>query len=204
MDSRFEIEIKLRVISPAKIRQRIRSLGFHPVTPRLLERNTLFDFSDARLRSEHVALRLRTTGGKSLLTLKGKPRASSKHKVREEIETTVDSPQRLRRILDHLGLREVFSYTKHRTAYAPSGRPAKGRSELLLYDETPVGNFLELEGSARWIDEIARRLGYCQKDYITSSYPSLYLAKRRSQPSAARLPANPGSLAGRARRSGQN
>ena len=34
----------------------------------------------------------------------------------------------------------------------------------------------ELEGSGRWIDRTARKLGFTTGDYITLSYSSLYLA----------------------------
>lgn len=126
-----------------------------------------------------MALRLRTAGGSGLLTLKGMPRPSGKYKVREEIETPVDDPERLRGIFRRVGLREVFSYRKRRTAYVPPDRSNKDKRALLLYDETPAGNFLELEGPARWIDETARKLGYGPEDYITASYPSLYLRERK-------------------------
>jgi hypothetical protein len=61
------------------------------------------------------------------------------------------------------------------------GKPP-ARSEL---DETPIGNFLELEGSPRWIDRTARLLGFSSSDYINRSYGYLYLAfcrERRIRP----------------------
>jgi len=47
----------------------------------------------------------------------------------------------------------------------------------VVFDETPIGNFLELEGPQRWIDEVARQLGYARRDYITDSYAALYRKK---------------------------
>jgi adenylate cyclase class 2 len=47
----------------------------------------------------------------------------------------------------------------------------------VVFDETPIGNYLELEGPQRWIDEVARQLGYSRRDYITESYAALYLKK---------------------------
>jgi adenylate cyclase, class 2 len=44
----------------------------------------------------------------------------------------------------------------------------------LVYDETPIGNFVELEGPPRWINEVAQQLGYARTDYITASYGTLY------------------------------
>ncbi len=179
MAAHRETEIKLRVRKPAQMKRLIESLGFRRITPRLREENTLFDFPGGKLMRERGALRLRTVGGKSLLTFKRTPRASGKYKVREEIETLVADPEPLRRIFQRLGLREVFAYQKHRVTYAPPGRASNAKRACLLYDETPAGNFLELEGPARWIDETARRLGYDSEAYITESYPSLYLRERK-------------------------
>jgi adenylate cyclase class 2 len=44
-----------------------------------------------------------------------------------------------------------------------------------MLDETPVGVYLELEGSPRWIDRSARQLGFSEPDYIVRSYGRLYL-----------------------------
>ena len=44
-----------------------------------------------------------------------------------------------------------------------------------------VGVFVELEGNPVWIDSMARRLGFSERDYITDTYARLYLdwCKRR-------------------------
>ncbi|MGH9660150.1 MAG: class IV adenylate cyclase, partial [Bryobacteraceae bacterium] len=67
-----------------------------------------------------------------------------------------------------LGYRPVFRYEKRRAVY-------NGRGGLICVDETPIGNFLELEGPPAWIDRTARRLGFRDGDYITASYGELYL-----------------------------
>jgi adenylate cyclase class 2 len=46
---------------------------------------------------------------------------------------------------------------------------------VAVVDETPVGNYIELEGGAEWIDRWAAALGYGAAEYITLSYGSLYL-----------------------------
>ena len=55
-----------------------------------------------------------------------------------------------------------------------------------MLDETPVGVFLELEGTAHWIDRTAHRLGFGASHYITRSYGGLYLEwckRQRVKPS---------------------
>jgi adenylate cyclase class 2 len=41
-------------------------------------------------------------------------------------------------------------------------------------DETPIGNYAELEGTAEWIDRTAVRLGIDPAQYLTLSYGRLF------------------------------
>ncbi len=43
-----------------------------------------------------------------------------------------------------------------------------------MVDETPIGNYAELEGSAEWIDRAAARLGVDPAEYLTLSYGRLF------------------------------
>jgi len=173
-----ETEIKLSVSNAGAVKRRLADLGFRKIEPRHFERNFLFDFSDLRLRKSSCVVRLRQEGNRSLVTFKGPPLQSSTYKIRREIETGVEDGHRFREILEALGLRAVFSYEKYRTTYAAlRNKTGAQTSGLVVFDETPVGNFLELEGPKRWIDKVAQGLGYRRKDYITASYVALYFAK---------------------------
>ena len=70
-----------------------------------------------------------------------------------------------------LGLRPWFRYEKYRSTYALPG--IKGVE--LDFDETPVGDYLELEGHRVSIDRAARRLGFTKADYIVRSYGGLFM-----------------------------
>ena len=86
----------------------------------------------------------------------------------------MEDGHRVHEILLHLGLQETFCYEKYRTIYGPRGESDATGGPHLVFDETPVGNYIELEGPQRWIDEVARQLGYSRKDYIKDSYATLY------------------------------
>jgi adenylate cyclase class 2 len=174
MKRRHEIEIKLEIQSLREIKRRLLSLGCRITQPRHFESNTLFDFPDLRLWKARCLLRLRREGDSWLLTFKGTPARSRRYKVRREIETHLEDGQMVEEILERLGLSPAFRYEKFRTVYALDRRRAKTGQGLLLCDETPIGNYLELEGPRRWIDEVARRLGFGPRDYITASYASLH------------------------------
>jgi len=166
----FEIEIKLRLPDRlAPIRRHLRDLGFRVAKRRALETNVVFDDADRTLRRQDKLIRLRQVGGRSLLTYKGISQPG-KHKRREEIEISLPDSGKLERILAQIGFQPVFRYEKFRTEYARQAEPGK-----LMLDETPIGNFLEIEGSPGWIESTAKGLGFSVKDYITLSYGNLYL-----------------------------
>jgi adenylate cyclase, class 2 len=169
---RPEIEIKLAVQDPRAIRRRLAELGFLRVSRRSFERNTLFDFPDWRLRNSDTLLRLRLEGKRSRLTFKGPRAEHGRFKERLEIETEVKDGPETARIVEAVGLRATFRYEKWRTLYRRRGDPEHAE---VAYDETPIGKYLELEGPRRWIDEVARALGFGRGEYITSSYGRLYL-----------------------------
>ncbi|MFB3921818.1 MAG: class IV adenylate cyclase [Terriglobia bacterium] len=174
MKHRNETEIKLEVHDRKAVKRRLKKLGLRVIQPRHFEGNGLFDFQDLRLWKARCLLRLRQEGKRWLLTYKGTPLDSREYKIRREIETLVSDGPAVREILNALGFHEAFRYEKFRTVYAASSKSPREGSNQLLLDETPIGDYLELEGSKRWIDHVARELGYGREDYITASYASLY------------------------------
>jgi adenylate cyclase class 2 len=164
-----EIEIKLPVSGLDHARAAILSLGYGVRHERAHEWNAVFDSRSSRLRGKGQLLRLRRFGTAATLTFKGTA-IEGRHKQREEIEVNVSNAADAALILQRLGLRPVFRYEKFRTEYA---RP--GEDGIITVDETPIGNFLELEGPAAWIDHVAARLGYRESDYIKRSYGALYI-----------------------------
>ena len=181
-----ETEVKIRIADVAATRRQLRKLGFLPIHRRSLEDNVLYDTPERALRRVRAILRLRRYASRWLLTYKGTPEPDQTYKSRVELETEVEDPRALRAIFEVLGLRPVFRYQKYRVLYRAqnTGRRGKSSGEVSL-DQTPVGDFLELEGSRSWIDRVARQLGFSRRDYITASYGALYLEecrKRRVSP----------------------
>jgi adenylate cyclase, class 2 len=174
-----ETEIKLAVKDAADARRLLRSAGFRVFRPRVFERNIVFDTPGLSLRRAHSLLRVREAGKHATLTYKGAPLAG-KHKSREELELEIPSARTMSLLIERLGFKPVFRYEKYRTEFR-----ARGGSGVATLDETPIGVYMELEGSPRWIDRQARNLGFRESDYITASYGSLYqqwCAKHRAKP----------------------
>ena len=58
----------------------------------------------------------------------------------------------------------------------------------MVIDETPIGNYGEIEGPPEWIDSTAERLHISHDQYITASYAELFLAwKRKTKSKAAEM-----------------
>jgi adenylate cyclase class 2 len=164
-----EIEIKLRVAGVAAARHQLEQAEFRVARKRVFESNLIYDTKDLALRRAGSLLRVRQAGRISTLTYKGRD-APGKYKSREELEVEISAGKTLAAILERLGFSSVFRYEKFRTEYAQPG--TRGVATL---DETPIGAYIELEGSPRWIDRTARLLGFDAGDYITASYGALYL-----------------------------
>jgi len=164
-----ETEIKLAVPDAGTARRLLRAAGFRVSKRRVFETNTVFDTPELGLRRAATLLRVRQAGGVATVTYKGPPDVA-RHKSREELELEISDARNMAAIIERLGLGPVFRYDKYRTEYRQPGRPG-----IATLDETPVGVYLELEGTSQWIDRTARKLGFAEKDYITASYARLYL-----------------------------
>ncbi len=166
MASRQEVEIKFRVDDRRALARKLRLAGFRQITPRTHEMNTLYDLPGQPLRRRGELLRLRRYGKGWLLTHKAKGKAG-RHKMREETETEISDGKKIDAILRSLGFAPSFRYEKFRAEWSD------GKGHVVI-DETPVGNFGEIEGPPRWIDATARRLGIQRSDYITLNYAGLF------------------------------
>lgn len=171
MTGSVETEVKIAVAGAQAIRDLLATHRFRETVSRRFEANTLYDTAEYRLRQASMLLRLREVGGECIITWKG-PGTAGPHKSRPEIETSAGSAEKLGRILESIGFRPIFRYEKFRTEFKTSP-DAPG---VVTLDETPIGNFLELEGPGDWIDTTAKTVGFTPADYILESYGRLYIA----------------------------
>jgi adenylate cyclase class 2 len=178
MASAKEIEIKFRAGNLRTISRRLLASRFRLVTRRTHEMNTLYDLPGQPLRRRGDLLRLRRYGSEWLLTHKAKGTAG-RHKVRAETETRVADGAAMEGILRALGYKPTFRYEKFRSEWSDG-------TGHVVTDETPIGNFGEIEGSPRWIDRTAARLGIRPGDYITETYAGLFFEWKRRTRSRAK------------------
>ncbi len=175
-----EIEIKFRIENLPALARALKRAGFKQLTRSTHEMNSLYDQPGQKLRKRGEMLRLRKYGETWTLTHKAKSKAG-RHKVRVELETCVENGQQMDAILRVLGFEPTFCYEKYRAEWSD------GTGHVVV-DETPIGNFGEIEGPPRWIDRTARALGIGRDDYITQTYaPMFFEWKRRTHSPATEM-----------------
>jgi adenylate cyclase class 2 len=176
-----ETEIKLRVDDIPGFSAALQAAGFRLVTPRSFESNVLYDTPDRQMRARTEILRIRSYAGRWTMTHKRLPDSGvgeDRHKHRIETETEVSDGEALASVFLSLGLVAAFRYEKWRTEWTD------GEGHCVV-DETPIGNYAELEGSAEWIDRAAARLGIDPAQYLTLSYGRLFDLWRQQHNSSA-------------------
>jgi len=170
-----EIEVKFYVLSLKEIEQKILELGGTLLQERCFESNLRFDTADGRLRNLHQVLRLRKDT-ENILTFKGAAEAGKLVSIRQEIEVLVDDFDTTRILLEGLGYEVVMSYEKYRTTYSLL-------NTLVVLDELPYGNFIEIEGpDGKSIQKVARNLNLNWKARVMTSYTYLYEMLRKQRP----------------------
>ncbi|MEW6126052.1 MAG: class IV adenylate cyclase [Acidobacteriota bacterium] len=175
-NTHLEIEVKLACDSVDALRN--AGLDLSIVKPRYFEDNWLFDFADQRLFKTGAALRVRKVENQGLVTYKGivMNSATSPLKVREEIETEVAQPEHLATLFERLGLHRSFRYQKYRTDYRVK---LADKFVSVTFDETPMGNFIEIEGDETEVLAVMQAAGFRAEDIIRESYPELQVKRCR-------------------------
>lgn len=171
----LETELKIPVTDHESIRGSLRGAGAVVVQAMAREVNFLFDTSDGRLRNAGALLRLRDHGGHQLITFKGAPRFTGAIKERPEFETRIGDLTSMVEILERLGFGVLMRYEKDREEWL------MGEVSVVL-DHTPMGDYVEVEGPADQLEEVARSLGLEVAAAVRGSYVSLWRDYRASRP----------------------
>lgn len=177
----IETEIKFPVTDLSGLSRRLEAAGFKLQTPRSFESNVLYDTPDRQMRARTEILRIRSYAGRWTVTHKRLPDSGlgeDRHKHRIETETEVSDGAALEEVFLSLGLVSAFRYEKWRTEWTD------GEGHCVV-DETPIGDYAELEGKADWIDRAAARLGVDHSEYLTLSYGRLFEVWREQRHSSA-------------------
>lgn len=167
--TRLEVEVKFWTPDLKGPRAHLQALGATLHQARVWERNVVYDTPAGALRRRDALLRLRQDNTVRL-TFKGRPPADmdtlSEARIREELEVTLSDAAMMETILQRLGFEPQQVYEKYRETFR------LGEVEVAL-DELPYGSFVELEGPAATLPELAAQLGFAWNRRILKNYLAL-------------------------------
>jgi len=174
-----EVEIKFALKDRKAIVARLHDLGAERLYPETFEDNIVLD-RRGELRTKGALLRVRKFGRYSIATFKGPMAFEGGVKMREEVQTGVESFELAIQLFDSLGYKPVFRYQKFREVW-------RVRDVEVVLDRTPIGDYFEIEGPLETIRGIAEELGMNMDSGIRQTYADLYRQHRRTR---ADLPEN--------------
>ena len=183
-----ETEAKFYVLNLAEIKKHLQDLGAGLIQSRVLETNLRFDLPDGGLRSEGRVLRLRRDT-QSRFTYKGPSTNEQGILSRTEIEFTVGDFEKAKEFMEALGYQKLLYYDKYRTTYSldSTSLPVDFRQQaiglqscLIMLDELPYGNFVEIEGGdSKMIRAVSDQLNLNWDAAIGTSYTALFERARK-------------------------
>ena len=162
-----ETEAKFYVRDLSGIKSRLVDMDARLIQERILETNIRFDLPGAPMRAQGRVLRLRRDTS-TKFTYKSASTNEQGVLSREEIEFEVEDFEKAKRFLEALGYQKLVYYEKYRTTYELD-------DALIMLDELPYGNFVEIEGSTvDAIRAIADSLNLNWGTAIGTSYNALF------------------------------
>ena len=166
-DSEQETEAKFYVQDLERVRAYLQDINARLIQARVLEKNIRFDLPDASLRAGRRVLRLRYDT-EARLTYKGGNKNTRGVLSREEIEFVVENFEKAKKFLEALGYQQIFYYEKYRTTYELD-------KILIMLDELPYGNFVEIEGDVEeTIQALSKKVDLNWDATIERSYSALF------------------------------
>ncbi|MFX1361152.1 MAG: class IV adenylate cyclase [Promethearchaeota archaeon] len=194
----IEVEIKVAISNPDSLKENLKNLDGKYVIS-LEHEDTYFNMPKKlrNFRKTDEALRLRksiefnkndkenTTSIRSFITYKGK-KIDQTTKTREEIEVEIKNLEKMKKLFENLGFREIFTVKKERELYEFN---FKNEKVDVLIDFLPIlnQNFMEAEVIVEYKEEIRsvreklfeflKQFGISKTDSIRESYLELIIKK---------------------------
>ncbi|HEY0830531.1 MAG TPA: class IV adenylate cyclase [Candidatus Dormibacteraeota bacterium] len=184
-DRSIESELKFRVASPRdhiKLRDLLRKRGAK-LMGRYKEDNYRFTGPGKSTRNTTLRLRVLNGGPRGVLTAKGPATFEAGVKIREETEVEVPDVHATLDMLQQLGFRVGWTYPKKRAMWMLDG-------VAITLDVLDFGWFVELEGPAQVLPEMARSLGLDPAYALMDSY-SVMARKHQKAKKPTKSPATP-------------
>jgi adenylate cyclase, class 2 len=173
----LEQEVKFFLPALPETRKQLAGIGAEMFQRRILETNIRFDTPDGTLTRQGKVLRLRSAG-RCVLTYK-QPEApattAESTPVRRHLETEIvfEDLAPIEYILSGLGFVPIVRYEKYREVF-------QQRHTLIMLDQLPFGDFIELEGQhTEELHQAAAQLGLEWDHALQISYMGIFLTLKK-------------------------
>ncbi len=169
-----ELEVKFYIPDLPAFEKRLVDQGAALELPRVHEVNLRFDTPTEELGRTYRVLRLRQDS-QARVTFKGPGIEKDGVQQRQELEFSVSDFAAAQAVFEALGYQVAVMYEKYRTTYALG-------DVLVVLDEMPYGNFIEIEGPAgESIQKAARQLGLNWERRNLESYVFMFERLRQAK-----------------------
>ena len=175
-DRAVESELKFRLKGPydhAKLRAMLRARGARK-SGSYREENYRFNGPGKSTRNTTLRLRVLNGGPHGVLTAKGPAKFAGGVKTREETEIDVRDVRAALDMLEQLGFRVGWTYPKRRAVWMLDG-------VAVTLDVLEFGWFVELEGPATALPEMARSFGLNPTHALKDSYSVMARKHQRAK-----------------------
>jgi len=168
-----EKEIKLFIKNLPTLAERLRLCGGELIQPRVYEKNIRLDTSDAKLQQARKLLRLRQDD-QVRVTFKENAHLEDGVITRTEIEFGVTDLDAVQKLFEGLGYYPAIVYEKYRSTYRLG-------DVLVMLDELPIGNFVEIEALNNiLIEGMVQMLGLDGSKAIQTNYLGLWAMAKQN------------------------
>ncbi len=157
-----ETEVKIRIDAVEPIKQKLLEMKAELYKKRAVQTDSYFGNKTMKKKGQTLKIR-----DNALLIYKGPSQKKNNIRSNEEIEIMVDNAAYLKQLLEQLGYLQYWKKERYRESYLVN-------MTQICIDETPIGNFIEIEGKKENIIDIAKQLGFSQKKFIADSYGKLW------------------------------
>ena len=191
-DRTFESELKFRLTGPedhARLRALLRERGAKR-DGHYREDNYRFNGPGKSTRNTTLRLRVLNGGPRGVLTAKGPAKFDGGVKTREETEIEIKDVHATLDMLEQLGFRVGWTYPKQRTLWMLDG-------VAITLDVLDFGWFVELEGPATALPEMARSFGLNPSLALRDSYSVMARKHLKAKRLTKQRPVTPSAEEGR-------
>lgn len=158
----IETEVKIKIDAVEPIKQKLLEMKAELYKKRALQTDIYFGNKTMKKKGQIMKIR-----DNALLIYKGPSQKKNNIRSNEEIEIMVDNAVHLKQLLEQLDYLQYWKKERYRESYLVN-------MTQICIDETPMGNFIEIEGKKDSIIDIAKHLGFSQKNFIADSYSQLW------------------------------